>query len=152
VFPFLPQIFRCNSNSRSKMIAVEQEWHSNKGSRRAVQGRFEHGWLLQGSPRQTATRLVCHGWRFPLRAGPISQAYHGNDQPGLWRGRSDHIASVPRYGHGLRFRLRSEREAVHGCGACASVCTYGAIEMRETKQGRKATMNPVLCKGDVTAT
>jgi len=35
-----------------------------------------------------------------------------------------------------------------GCGACASVCTYGAIEMRETKQGRKATMNPVLCKGD----
>jgi len=35
-----------------------------------------------------------------------------------------------------------------GCGACASVCTYGAIEMRETKQGRKAVMNPVLCKGD----
>jgi len=35
-----------------------------------------------------------------------------------------------------------------GCGSCASVCTYGAIEMRETKQGRKATMNPVLCKGD----
>jgi len=35
-----------------------------------------------------------------------------------------------------------------GCGACASVCTYGAIEMRDTKQGRKATMNPVLCKGD----
>jgi heterodisulfide reductase subunit A len=35
-----------------------------------------------------------------------------------------------------------------GCGACASVCTYGAIEMQETKQGKKAVVNPVLCKGD----
>jgi len=35
-----------------------------------------------------------------------------------------------------------------GCGACNSACTYGAIEMRETKQGQKASVNPVLCKGD----
>jgi len=35
-----------------------------------------------------------------------------------------------------------------GCGACGSACTYGAIEIRETKQGRKASVNPVLCKGD----
>ena len=35
-----------------------------------------------------------------------------------------------------------------GCGACISVCTYGAIELRGTKQGRKAVVNPVLCKGD----
>jgi heterodisulfide reductase subunit A len=35
-----------------------------------------------------------------------------------------------------------------GCGACASACTYGAIEMRETKQGKKAVVNPILCKGD----
>lgn len=35
-----------------------------------------------------------------------------------------------------------------GCGACSSVCTYGAIELRETRQGRKASVNPVLCKGD----
>jgi len=35
-----------------------------------------------------------------------------------------------------------------GCGACVAVCTYGALESRETKQGRKATINPVLCKGD----
>jgi heterodisulfide reductase subunit A len=35
-----------------------------------------------------------------------------------------------------------------GCGACMSVCTYGAIELRGTKQGRKAVVNPVLCKGD----
>ncbi|TDA67014.1 MAG: CoB--CoM heterodisulfide reductase iron-sulfur subunit A family protein [Clostridia bacterium] len=34
------------------------------------------------------------------------------------------------------------------CGACISVCAYGAIEFRETPQGRKATVNPVLCKGD----
>ena len=35
-----------------------------------------------------------------------------------------------------------------GCGACAPVCEYGAIELRETRQGKKAMVNPVLCKGD----
>ncbi len=34
------------------------------------------------------------------------------------------------------------------CGACISVCTYGAIEFVETPQGKKARVNPVLCKGD----
>jgi heterodisulfide reductase subunit A len=34
------------------------------------------------------------------------------------------------------------------CGACITACTYGAIEFRETDQGRKAWVNPVLCKGD----
>ena len=35
-----------------------------------------------------------------------------------------------------------------GCGACVSACTYGALDLRDTKQGKKATVNPVLCKGD----
>jgi heterodisulfide reductase subunit A len=35
-----------------------------------------------------------------------------------------------------------------GCNACASVCTYGAIELRKTPNGMKAIVNPVLCKGD----
>ena len=35
-----------------------------------------------------------------------------------------------------------------GCGACISACTYGAIEFRKTRQGEKAVVNPVLCKGD----
>jgi len=35
-----------------------------------------------------------------------------------------------------------------GCGACISACAYGAIEFRETRQGKKAVVNPVLCKGD----
>jgi heterodisulfide reductase subunit A2 len=35
-----------------------------------------------------------------------------------------------------------------GCGACVDVCTYGALEMRDTKQGKKVVVNPVLCKGD----
>ena len=35
-----------------------------------------------------------------------------------------------------------------GCGACIAACTYGSIEFRETKQGKKAVVNPVLCKGD----
>jgi heterodisulfide reductase subunit A len=34
------------------------------------------------------------------------------------------------------------------CGACISVCSYGAIEFCDTPQGRKARVNPVLCKGD----
>ncbi len=34
------------------------------------------------------------------------------------------------------------------CGACITVCAYGAIEFRETPQGRKALVNPILCKGD----
>ncbi len=34
------------------------------------------------------------------------------------------------------------------CGACITMCNYGAIEFYETPQGRKARVNPVLCKGD----
>jgi heterodisulfide reductase subunit A len=35
-----------------------------------------------------------------------------------------------------------------GCGACISACSYGAIEFRETRQGPRAVVNPILCKGD----
>jgi heterodisulfide reductase subunit A len=34
------------------------------------------------------------------------------------------------------------------CGACISVCTYAAIEFVDALQGKKARVNPVLCKGD----
>ncbi|MBE0480847.1 MAG: CoB--CoM heterodisulfide reductase iron-sulfur subunit A family protein [Dehalococcoidia bacterium] len=34
------------------------------------------------------------------------------------------------------------------CGACQSVCKYGAIEFHDTPQGKKARVIPVLCKGD----
>jgi len=34
------------------------------------------------------------------------------------------------------------------CGACITVCTYGAIDFYESPQGRRARVNPVLCKGD----
>jgi len=34
------------------------------------------------------------------------------------------------------------------CGACVTACTYGAIELCETPRGKKAWVNPVLCKGD----
>jgi len=34
------------------------------------------------------------------------------------------------------------------CGACITVCMYNAIEFHETPHGRKAWVNPVLCKGD----
>ncbi len=34
------------------------------------------------------------------------------------------------------------------CGGCISVCTYDAIEFHETPHGKKARVNPILCKGD----
>jgi heterodisulfide reductase subunit A len=41
----------------------------------------------------------------------------------------------------------NESECV-SCGACISVCNYGAIEFHDTPKGRKAKVNPILCKGD----
>jgi heterodisulfide reductase subunit A len=41
----------------------------------------------------------------------------------------------------------SEKKCI-GCGACTAVCTYGAVELREGRQGKKAGVNPLLCKGD----
>jgi heterodisulfide reductase subunit A len=35
-----------------------------------------------------------------------------------------------------------------GCAQCIAACTYGAIEFRDTRQGKKAVVNPVICKGD----
>jgi heterodisulfide reductase subunit A len=40
-----------------------------------------------------------------------------------------------------------ERKCI-GCGACISACAYGAIEFRGAREGKKAVVNPVLCKGD----
>jgi len=34
------------------------------------------------------------------------------------------------------------------CGACITACSYDAIHWRETPAGRKAEVNPALCKGD----
>jgi len=41
-----------------------------------------------------------------------------------------------------------DESACESCGACISVCDYGAIEFYETKKGNKAMVNPILCKGD----
>jgi heterodisulfide reductase subunit A len=38
--------------------------------------------------------------------------------------------------------------ACESCGACISVCNYGAVEFHDTPQGKKAKVNPILCKGD----
>ena len=34
------------------------------------------------------------------------------------------------------------------CGACISACAYDAIEFQDTAWGKKAAVNPILCKGD----
>ena len=34
------------------------------------------------------------------------------------------------------------------CGACITACTYDAIEFHDTPKGKKAIVNPILCKGD----
>ena len=39
-------------------------------------------------------------------------------------------------------------DACVACGACISCCTYDAIDFRDTARGKKATVNPILCKGD----
>ncbi|MCP4578357.1 MAG: CoB--CoM heterodisulfide reductase iron-sulfur subunit A family protein [Deltaproteobacteria bacterium] len=41
-----------------------------------------------------------------------------------------------------------DESACESCGACISVCNYGAIEFHETEKGKKAMVNPILCKGD----
>jgi len=41
-----------------------------------------------------------------------------------------------------------DESACVACAACISACAYDAIEFRETPAGRKANVNPVLCKGD----
>jgi heterodisulfide reductase subunit A len=41
----------------------------------------------------------------------------------------------------------NESECV-GCGQCQAVCKYGAIELYDTPQGKKARVISVLCKGD----
>jgi heterodisulfide reductase subunit A len=38
-------------------------------------------------------------------------------------------------------------ELCRGCGMCAAICPYGAIEMVETPEGKKAQMIEVACKG-----
>lgn len=38
-------------------------------------------------------------------------------------------------------------ELCRGCGMCAAICPYGAIEMVETEDGTKAQMIEVACKG-----
>ncbi len=34
------------------------------------------------------------------------------------------------------------------CGACITACKYGAISFADTPQGKKARVEPILCKGD----
>ena len=70
--------------------------------------------VFQGSPRQTEAGGVCHGRRLSLRNGPLSQAHPGSDQPGLRSRGPGPDPSLPRYRHRLGFRLRGEREKVHG--------------------------------------
>ncbi len=41
----------------------------------------------------------------------------------------------------------NEKQCI-GCGSCIEACKYGAIEFHKTRQGEKAVVNPVLCKGD----
>ncbi|MEW6488227.1 MAG: 4Fe-4S binding protein [Thermodesulfobacteriota bacterium] len=39
-------------------------------------------------------------------------------------------------------------ERCTGCGTCISICSYGAIGLRETARGGKAAVDLTLCRGD----
>jgi len=41
-----------------------------------------------------------------------------------------------------------DHEKCVACGACIAACTYNAIDFHDTKLGKKAMVNPVICKGD----
>ena len=41
-----------------------------------------------------------------------------------------------------------DEDACVSCGACITACTYGAIHWKDTPKGKKAEVNPALCKGD----
>ncbi|MFH2011455.1 MAG: CoB--CoM heterodisulfide reductase iron-sulfur subunit A family protein [Pseudomonadota bacterium] len=41
----------------------------------------------------------------------------------------------------------SDEDLCKGCGLCASLCPYGAIEIIDTPKGKKANMISVACKG-----
>jgi heterodisulfide reductase subunit A len=43
---------------------------------------------------------------------------------------------------------RVDEEDCVSCGACITACTYDAISFRDTPRGKKAFVNPILCKGD----
>jgi heterodisulfide reductase subunit A len=39
-------------------------------------------------------------------------------------------------------------DACVSCGACITACSYEAIQFVDTPKGKKAMVNPILCKGD----
>ncbi|PIU86891.1 MAG: 4Fe-4S ferredoxin, partial [Deltaproteobacteria bacterium CG06_land_8_20_14_3_00_44_19] len=41
----------------------------------------------------------------------------------------------------------ADEDLCKGCGLCAALCPYGAIEIIDTPKGKKASMISVACKG-----
>ncbi|MBI4297604.1 MAG: CoB--CoM heterodisulfide reductase iron-sulfur subunit A family protein [Chloroflexi bacterium] len=69
----------------------------------------------------------------------ISQAYGAAGRAGAILSRDTVTASAA--------IAEVEESKCVGCGQCATACTYGAIQMLDTPQGKKANVISVLCKG-----
>jgi heterodisulfide reductase subunit A len=41
----------------------------------------------------------------------------------------------------------ADKDACRGCGLCVALCPYGALDIEDTAQGRKAKLISASCKG-----
>jgi heterodisulfide reductase subunit A len=85
--------------------------------------------------------FLCGAAHYPKHLGEAIAQAHGA------AGRAATLLSQPTITASGSVCTVRETDCV-ACGACLSACRYGAIGWHDGPLGRKARVNPVLCKGD----